>query len=522
MIALLNAMNKILSLSAALLALSILIAECAATEPVKPNIVVFLVDDLGWQDTSVPLHTERTPLNDKFHTPSMKRLADRGMKFTQAYACCVCTPSRVSLMTGLNAARHRVTNWTLQKNAGPDRKHPTLVFPDWNVNGMCATPGVERTVHAKPLPEFLREAGYRTIHVGKAHFGAIGTPGANPRHLGFDENISGHAAGGPGSYLGTKNFGNSKPGSLTPPWGVPGLESYHGKEVFLTEALTIEANRAIDRAVADKKPFYLYLAHYAVHVPYAPDERFMKKYLDAGLDRTEAMYASLVEGMDQSLGDVLDHLDKLGIAQNTAVLFMSDNGGLSQHTRGGTANTHNAPLNSGKGSAYEGGIRVPMIVSWPGVTRPGLTCNSPVIIEDYFPTILAMAEIGNPQQIGGVIDGVSFVPLLEGQPPTDPNRAFYWHYPNNWGPVGPGISATSTIRQGDWKLIYFHADGHFELFNLKDDLGETKNLASEHPDVRDRLAAELGQYLQSVNAQMPTTRNGQRVPYPGESHASTR
>jgi arylsulfatase A-like enzyme len=199
----------------------------------KPNIVLFLVDDMGWQDTSVPFHEEVTELNRRYRTPHMERLATRGMKFTQAYACSVCSPTRVSLMTGLNAARHRVTNWTLRENATNDRRHPKLQFPEWNVNGLSPKPGIERTVHAKALPAFLQEAGYRTIHVGKAHFGAIGTPGSDPQNVGFDVNVGGHAAGGPGSFLGTQNFSAAwRNGDRV--WDVPDLESYHGKDIFLT------------------------------------------------------------------------------------------------------------------------------------------------------------------------------------------------------------------------------------------------------------------------------------------------
>ena len=257
----------------------------------RPNIVLFLVDDMGWQDTSVPFHTATTELNRRYRTPNMDRLAASGMKFTQAYACSVCSPTRVSLMTGLNAARHRVTNWTLKKNASNDRGHATLAFPKWNVNGLSPVAGIERTVHAKALPAYLREAGYRTIHVGKAHFGAIGTPGADPTNVGFDVNIAGHAAGGPGSFLGTQNFSAAwrRGGAV---WDVPGLGKYHGKPIFLTEALTIEANSAVDQAVEDQKPFFLYMSHYAVHVPFAKDDRFYQKYRDAA----------------QQLGD----LDRLG------------------------------------------------------------------------------------------------------------------------------------------------------------------------------------------------------------------
>jgi arylsulfatase A-like enzyme len=201
----------------------------------RPNIIFFLVDDMGWQETSVPFHTGRTALNQRYRTPNMERLAAAGMKFPQAYASAVCSPTRVSALTGMNAARHRVTNWTLRKNASPDNPHKTLLPPLWNVNGICTNAGVERTARVTPLPELLRTVGYRTIHVGKAHFGAKDTPGENPLKLGFDVNIAGHAAGGPGSYWGEKDF--SAAWHTKPPdriWDVPGLEAYHGTNIYLT------------------------------------------------------------------------------------------------------------------------------------------------------------------------------------------------------------------------------------------------------------------------------------------------
>ncbi len=482
-----------------------------------PNIVLFLVDDMGWQDTAVPFAGETTPFNKRYRTPNMEALAARGMKFTQAYACSVCSPTRVSLMTGLNAARHRVTNWTLQKDASNDAAHPRLAFPGWNVNGLSPVGDIERTVNAKTLPMFLREAGYRTIHVGKAHFGAVATPGADPLQLGFDVNIGGHAAGGPGSYLGTQDF-SAAWRKASRVWDVPGLERYHGEDIFLTEALTLEANRAVDEAVADDKPFYLYMAHYAVHVPFAADARFIEPYLAAGLDKTEAMYAALVEGMDKSLGDILANIERHGLTDETVILFMSDNGGLSAHGRGGEPNTHNKPLSSGKGSAHEGGVRVPMIACWPGVTKPGSVCSQPVIIEDFFPTLLEIAGLEEAEQLGGKIDGVSFRTLLAGKSAASPERALFWHFPNNWGPSGPGIGASSTIRRGDWKLIYYHDPARaerYELFNLADDLGEQLNLAAREPSIRARLAKELAIYLRSVDATMPVLKStGEAVPWP--------
>jgi len=483
----------------------------------QPNIVLFLVDDMGWQDTSVPFADFVTPFNQRYRTPNMEALAKRGMKFTQAYACAVCSPSRVSLMTGLNAARHRVTNWTLKKNASNDRQHPRLAFPGWNVNGLSPVAGVEDTVHAKTLPSFLRQAGYRTIHVGKAHFGATGTPGEDPTRLGFDVNIAGHAAGGPGSFLGKQNF-SAAFRNASRIWDVPGLEKYHGQDIFLTEALTREANLAVDAAVSDDKPFYLYMSHYAVHVPFAEDSRFIERYKQAGLDPTEAMYAAMIEGMDKSLGDIMANVERQGLTENTVVMFMSDNGGFSAEGRGGKANTHNKPLSSGKGSAHEGGVRVPMLVAWPGVTKAGSVCDVPLIIEDFFPTVLEIAGVREFNQIGGKIDGRSFIPLLKGGPAMNPERALFWHYPNNWGPSGPGIGASSTIRKGDWKLIYYHDPGRaerYELFHLSNDLGEAKNLAGEKPMVRSTLARELAEYLHSVDATMPVDKTtGIAVPLP--------
>ncbi len=482
----------------------------------QPNIVLFLVDDMGWQDTSVPFHANVTTLNQKFRTPNMKKLAARGMKFTQAYACSVCSPTRISLMTGMSAARHRVTNWTLRKNASNDRKHPRLDFPKWNVNGLSPVAGVERTVTATTLPALLQKSGYRTIHVGKAHFGALGTPGSDPLNLGFDVNIGGHAAGGPGSFLGTQNF-SAAWRNADRVWDVPGLEKYHGKDIFLTEALTIEANRAVDEAVDDGKPFFLYMSHYAVHVPFARDKRYHQKYIDAGLGDPESMYAAMVEGMDQSLGDILANLEKHGLSDETIVMFMSDNGGLSAHGRGGKPNTHNRPLSSGKGSAHEGGVRVPMIVAHPGTTTPGSVCHQPVIIEDFYPTILELANVGNANTGEQVVDGRSFASLLSGKVDLErKTRPLFWHYPNHWGPNGPGIGPSSTIRKGNWKLIYYHDGQHYELFDLDHDISEQNNLAETKAEIRIQLASKLAEYLESVDAQMPVIRSSQApVPYPG-------
>lgn len=462
----------------------------------KPNIIFFLVDDMGWQETSVPFHDEITELNKIYYTPNMELLATQGVKFTQAYACPLSSPSRVSLMTGQNAARHQVTNWTLFKNLSPDRteKNNLVDVPVWNLNGMSCEPGIENTLYVKEtLPSILQKAGYKTIHVGKAHWGAIGTPGEDPLNLGFDVNIAGHAAGGPGSYYGTNNFSAAfRKGG--PEWDVPGLEKYHGKDINLTEALTLEATREMETAVKEDKPFYLYMSHYAIHAPWEEDKRFMDKYKAMGLTNFQAVYASMLESMDKSLGDIMQHIRRLGIEENTILIFMSDNGQPQQ------AIAH-PPLKGHKISAYEGGIRVPLLINIPGVTKAGSTCKTPVIIEDIYPTILEMASASGFINEKENIDGISFMPLLKGKSLKNEDRAFFWHFPHIYY-----SSPYSIIRKGDWKLIFYYDTQHPELYNLKEDLSEKVNLAEQHPKKCNELRAELRTYLQKVNAGIPISK----------------
>jgi len=478
--------------------------QCRNNIHSKPNIIFFFIDDMGWQDTSEPFHTEVTKLNKRYFTPNMEKLANEGKKFTQAYACAVCSPSRISLMTGLNAARHKVTNWTLRKDRSPDPKHPKIQPPEWNVNGMSMEPGVERTVHAVTLPKLLQEAGYRTIHVGKAHFGARGTPGENPKNLGFEKNIGGHAAGGPGSYHGKNNF-SAAWRNADRIWDVPGLEKYHGQDIYLTEALTIEANKEIDQAVAEGKPFYLYMSHYAIHAPWEKDERFYQKYIDAGLNEFNATYASMIEGMDKSLGDLMENIKRHRIENNTIIVFMTDNGQPSQAEL-------NEPLRGHKLLPYEGGVRVPLIVKWPGVTKPNSTCSDYLIIEYIFPTFLEMAGIKEYEQIGEKIDGVSFVPLLKDAGKYPKDRAIFWHFPHTYDRY-----PYSAVRQGDWKLIYFHINRELELYNLREDIGEENNLAKNYPEKLKELADVLTDHLKDCAAQMPIDKTtGNVVEYPNE------
>lgn len=494
-----------------------LITSCTITSNAQqpPNIILFLVDDLGWQDTSVPFWKDTTDLNKRYHTPNILKLAEQGVKFTQAYACAVSSPSRVSLMTGMNAAHHKVTNWTLRRNASNDISDPILEFPQWNVNGLQPVDSIELSVYVTPLPQILHDNGYYTIHIGKAHFGAMGTPSANPENIGFDVNIAGHAAGGPGSYLGERNYSARwREGGAE--WDVPGLEKYHGTDTYLTEALTREAILALKEPLEDGIPFFLYMAHYAVHVPIEADRRFVQKYLNEGMDEIEASYASMIEGVDKSLGDLMNFLEENNLSDNTIIIFMSDNGGLSAHARGGEPHIHNYPLASGKGSAYEGGIRVPMVVKWSKITKAGWVCETPVIIEDFFPSILEMAEITNYRLVQSV-DGKSFVPLLKKQKSAAFKRSLFWHYPNKWGGTGPGIGTTSTIRKGDWKMVYWYKNGKKELFNLAEDIGEKQDLSQKYPKKVEGLSKELGNYLRRVDAQRPFfKKTGKLVPWPDE------
>lgn len=493
--------------------------------PKRPNILFILADDMGWQDTSVPFWTERTKWNERYRTPALERLAGEGMKFTQAYACAVCSPTRVSFLTGQNEARHGVTQWTYLSGDTPssDLEHSALSPAAWNWNGLQPPDsGLKHCIAAQTLPTSLRQAGYHTMHFGKGHFGAAQTPGADPSVFGFDVRIGGREAGGCGSYWGTKNFGAlANPNG---PWRAWDLDDYFGQDIHLTEALTREAKQAIRDSVESQQPFFCYFAHYAPHTPIEPDERFAPPYRDAGLDQTEAAYASLIEGMDKSVGDLLDLLDELHVADNTVVVFTSDNGGLSHGRRSmSPPHTHNAPLSSGKGSHHEGGIRVPLLVRWPGVTEPASTCRTPVIIYDWFPTLLNIAG----EDVPADIDGVNLAPLMTSTTPGDLatfNRSLVWHFPNFWGPLGgppvegPGMGPSSTIRRGDWKLIYYHSDQRVELFNLARDIGETNNLAAAEPQRVRSLAIELSNVLETDRSPMPVVAaSGQPVPLPKEA-----
>lgn len=496
------------------------LAAKAQTVQQQPNIVLFLVDDMGWQDTSLPFWEKSTPSNHLYHTPNMEKLAARGTKFTNAYATPVCTPTRVSLMSGMNAAHHRVTNWTaIQRNISSD--YPDSVYEpvDWNIDGMSPVANIKNTVHVTALPQLLKNAGYYTIHCGKAHFASKGTPGDNPINFGFDVNIAGNQIGSPASYLSENEFGNKPIDGKVSLQAVPGLEKYYHTKTFLTEALTKEAIIALEKAKKTQQPFFLYMSQYAIHIPLEADVRFAEKYKNKGLSKGEIAYATLIEGMDKSLGDLMDWLDQNKLTDNTVIIFMSDNGGLSRvPPRSGIAHTQNYPLKAGKGSVYEGGIREPMIVSWPGVTKPKTIAKRYLLIEDFFPTILDIAGVTERTTVQQP-DGLSFLGSIKNNKLIDNKRVLVWHYPNRWVPEdAPGISWFSALRQGDWKLVYDYKKQNAELYNLSSDIGEQHNLAKKYPKKTVALTALLTQYLKNYKAQLPVSKvTGQQIPWPDGS-----
>ncbi|MCH2161604.1 MAG: sulfatase [Phycisphaerales bacterium] len=459
-----------------------------------PNIVVFLVDDMGWQDTSVALGPSETTFNRRYRTPNMARLAERSMVFTNAYSASpVCTPTRTSIMTGQSPGRTGISYWTLHPDRDNSKNHPRLSAPPWRMEGLQED---DPTLAGR-----LNHAGYRTIHVGKAHLGAVGTSGADPLNLGFDVNIAGHGPGGPGSFYGIHDFKarkrQGKQGESV--WDVPGLESYHGKDVYLTEALCDRALDAMESALDDEQPFFLHFAPYAVHAPIMANHRYVQNY--PGLDARESAYATMIETMDTALGRVLDSLEEHGVDRETIVIFTSDNGGLSAHARGGPPHVHNAPLRSGKGSAYEGGIRVPLLIAWPGVTDQAERSDLPVISMDLHPTILEMSGVAEPATRVPV-DGESLVALLKDGKGPPPDRSLVWHMPHQWGAAGPGIEPFTSIRKDRWKLLYFHDGPRVELYDLSSDLSEQHDLAQDRPAITRQLLLDLDAWFKDTGARI--------------------
>ena len=478
----------------------------------RPNIVVFLVDDMGLMDTSVPFLTDaagkpkRYSLNDYYRTPNMQRLASQGIRFNNFYAMSVCSPTRISIMTGQNAARHHTTNWInpRRNNGGPQGP------PEWKWQGLK-----EASV---TLPTLLQQAGYQTIHVGKGHFGPDESPGAEPLNLGFGVNVGGASFGAPGSYYGTENYGL---GTKRAHHAVPHLSKYHGTETFLTEALTIEAKSRVSDCVNAGQPFYLYMSHYAVHAPFHSDPRFADHYRDSGKPQSAQAFATLIEGMDKSLGDILDHLYALGVAENTLVFFLGDNGSDAplghQH-----AVACAAPLRGKKGAHYEGGMRVPLIAAWAKIQGnnfhqkklaiPANAIQTQVAsVVDLFPTIAGIVGVEPENHI---VDGSSLAALMAGRRDDSRDKTFLMHYPHS-----PHRSDYFTsYRNGDWKVVYHYfpskaSEGsHYQLYNLAADPFESTNLAAARRNKLRTMMEDLRASLEQHGALYPVSKDDGRSP----------
>ena len=496
-----------------LLSLGLSLAGTAAGAQERPNIVLFLVDDMGLMDTSVPFLTDakgtpvRYPLNDWYRTPNMERLANQGVRFSQFYAQGVSSPSRASLLTGQDAARHRVTNWIRSEENNRDDYGPY----DWNWEGLRGDEPL--------LPCLLREAGYRTIHVGKGHFGPFGSEGEDPLNLGFEVNVAGSSIGEPGSYLGENGYGLIRG---TRSRAVPGLDKYHGTDTFLTEALTLEAMAQIDTAVAAGKPFFLYMSHYAVHNPFEIDKRFIAHYQDTTFSQAARGYATLIEGMDKSLGDILDHLEAAGVAENTLVVFLGDNGSDAPLGDGPDIGS-SAPLRGKKGSEFEGGTRVPCIVAWARPdgrnawqrrypVRQGVITQEIGTIMDLYPTLTLLAGADVPLPPAHTQDGYLLWSLLDGRDDSWHEDTFLDHFPHDHRG-----SYFTTWRHGDWKLIYYYNPEHPDqprcaLYNLKKDPSESENVIKKHRRTARRLFREMTARLQRDNATYPVDSAGHPLP----------
>ena len=545
-------MKKIDLKPLASLALAAPLVGCA-TEEEKPNIVLFLIDDLGWLDTSVAFGEEVYPYNLRHDTPNIAALAQQGAMMTSAYVCPVSTPTRTSIMSGMNAAHTRITNYTsVDKDWNPDatdtpseQLDDVVERTDWNINGV--TPSAEpldKSVHITPYPQILKDNGYYTIHVGKGHWAPNGTPAANPYNMGFCVNVAGQVAGKPRSYYGEENYGNTE--DKWNYFSVQNLTEYYGSNTHLTEALTLEAIKTLDYPIDNGMPFYLNFCHHAVHTPIHRDPRFFQKYVDRGMDEGQARFASMCEGMDKSLGDLIAYLKQRGVLDNTIIVFMSDNGGNSENlSKGGVRHTQNAPLREGKASCYEAGIRIPMVVYWKGKVAAGTRINTPVVAEDLYPTILEMAGIDDYTAVQN-IDGKSIVRLLTAGSKAvrkamdsgeisnqqqasrfeipqsisgiDPQREVLAHYPHQWKPYQlRDIDYMSSLRKGDWKIVYRHREQKLELYNIGEDITERNDLSAANPQMLKAMADALTAQLEAYDALMPTFRaTGERVPMPNQ------
>jgi arylsulfatase A-like enzyme len=455
-----NSTSRKLAIAALIAIMCTAMPHAVSAQFNRPNIILVLIDDMGWRDLGCTG-------SDFYRTPNIDALAQGGMRFTQAYAAApICSPTRASILTGQHPARLGMTDWLPGRRDMPSQKllRPQLTnhLPDDSIT----------------LAEALQKRGYRTAHIGKWHLGGAEH---SPEKNGFDLNIGGTQAGSPpGGYF---------------RFNTPTFKLQPGE--YLTDRLTDEAVRFIDDNRA--RPFFLYLAHYAVHIPLQPKEDVAAKYrkeLKPDAVHANAVYAAMVESTDGSVGRIMRRLHDLSLAENTIVIFTSDNGGLSVREGANTPATSNHPLRTGKGYLYEGGIRVPLLIRWPAAVKAGATCDVPVVSPDLYSTLTAATGASGNH----VVDGQSMLPLLKEQDGFQP-RALYWHYPHY---SNQGGKPSSAIRKGDWKLIEFFEDGRRELYNLREDPSESRNLHDKDRAKADELAADLARWRQTTGAKLPT------------------
>lgn len=455
---------------------------CAAQSP-KLNVVLILVDDLGWMDLSCQG-------SDYYRTPNIDRIATEGMRFTNGYAACaVCSPTRAAVQTGRYPGRVGVTDWIRAKfqrgNIGTPERNPTEYVGGKNRKLLCPPNPYWMEHEELTIAEALKSDGYKSAYIGKWH---LGDEAWYPTGQGYDVNKGGCDYGQPPNYFDPFNQPKHRHEMIRN--GIPFLPG-RKKGQYLTHR---EAEEAVDLIRKWKdEPFFIQLGHYAVHTPIQAIANVAAKYERDGKQPVNAKYAAMVESVDDSTRDVLNALEETGVADRTVVIFTSDNGGLDN----GGRPTDNAPLRSGKGYAYEGGIRVPFLVRWPGVTTPGSVSDQPVCSIDIFPTILKAAGIDLPKDRD--IDGLSLVDHLKtgGSKSLDRNELI-WHFPHYRHAPGP----YSIIRRGDWKLIHFY-EGTQELYNLQDDISEATDLSKTMPDKAKELTARLMIRLNDMNARLP-------------------
>ncbi|MCH2183186.1 MAG: sulfatase [Mariniblastus sp.] len=438
----------------------------------QPNILLIYLDDFGWRDTGYMG-------SDFYETPHLDRLAEGGMIFTDAYSCAAnCAPARASLLSGQYTPRHRIFN--VGTNPRGNAKHRRLE----HITGTSTLSPDLRT-----WADQLQAAGYRTATMGKWHLSS------DPLPYGFDVNIGGTRSGGP-------------PKGYYPPHGnAPGLQDAPSGE-YVTDRLSSEAIKFIE--ASQNQPWCLYLTHFAVHTPIQPKRELLAKYegKTPGALHNNAKMATMIQAVDDGVGRIMEKLDELELTDQTVVLFYSDNGGYGPAT-------DMAPLKGYKGTYYEGGIRVPFFVNWPGVVKPGQTNSEPITGVDLYPTL---CEIGHAKlPADQPLDGISLVPLFEGKRLPAESRSLFWHFPNylqSYAQVHDEqrdplfrTRPCSVIRHGKWKLHQYFEDNAVELYDLENDMGETTNLATEMPDKTGELLARLKQWQIDINAPVPSQAN---------------